>query len=94
MPESISRLMDGEVDDTEIEIVCGQLRRPDAVATWVCYHVIGDSLRGSPSPRPGFAARFAKRALLPPVVIHTGEVPFGALNRANLPILVTRAAAR
>ena len=44
MPESISRLMDGEVDDTEIEIVCGQLRRPDAVSTWVCYHVIGDAL--------------------------------------------------
>ena len=69
MPESISRLMDGEVDDTEIEVVCGQLRRPDAVATWVCYHVIGDSLRGSPSPRPGFAARFAARLASEPTVI-------------------------
>ena len=61
MPESISRLMDGEVDDTEFEVVCGQLRRPDAIATWVCYHVIGDTLRGGRSPTPGFASRFATR---------------------------------
>ena len=57
MPDSISRLMDGELDDTEIEIVCSRLRRPDAVATWVCYHVIGDALRAGAMPPPGFADR-------------------------------------
>ena len=61
MADKISRLMDGELDDAEFEIVCGHLRRPDAVATWVCYHVIGDALRGGPMPRPGFADRTAGR---------------------------------
>jgi len=69
MPDSISRLMDGELDDSEFEIVCGRLRRPEAVATWVCYHVIGDSLRGGPAPSPGFADRFASRLAAEPTVI-------------------------
>jgi len=69
MAESISRLMDGELDDTEIEIVCAELRRPDAVATWACYHVIGDALRRGPTPIPGFAERFASRLAAEPTVI-------------------------
>lgn len=69
MPDSISRLMDGEIDNTEFEVVCGQLRRPEAIATWVCYHVIGDTLRGGPSPTPGFASRFAERLASEPTVI-------------------------
>ena len=72
MPDSISRLMDGELDDSEIEIVCGRLRRPDAVAAWVCYHVIGDSLRGGPAPTPGFGDRFAARLASEPTVIAPG----------------------
>ena len=72
MPDSISRLMDGELDDTEIEIVCGRLRRPDAVATWACYHVIGDTLRGGPAPTPGFTDRFAARLAGEPTVIAPG----------------------
>jgi sigma-E factor negative regulatory protein RseA len=72
MPESISRLMDGEVEDTEVEIVCGQLQRPDAVATWVCYHVIGDTLRGGATVTPGFADRFAARFASEPTVIAPG----------------------
>ena len=47
MSESISRLMDGEVDYTELERCCTELTSNDAVVTWVCYHVIGDHLRGS-----------------------------------------------
>ena len=72
MADKISRLMDGELDDAEFEIVCGHLRRPDAVATWVCYHVIGDALRGGPMPRPGFADRFATRLASEPTVIAPG----------------------
>ena len=62
MPDSISRLMDGELDDTEIEIVCSRLRRPDAVATWVCYHVIGDTLRGGAMPTPDSPVASAARS--------------------------------
>ena len=69
MAESISRLMDGEVDDTEIEIVCAELRRPEAIATWACYHVIGDTLRRGPVPIPGFAQRFAARLAAEPTVL-------------------------
>ena len=80
MSDSISRLMDGEVDDTELEIVCGHLRRSDAVATWVCYHVIGDFLRGSAAPTPGFAERFAARLASEPTVLAPGRAaqPAGA----------------
>jgi sigma-E factor negative regulatory protein RseA len=72
MSDSISRLMDGELDDDEVEDVCGRLRRPDGVTTWVCYHVIGDALRGSSVPTPGFAARFAARIAAEPTVIAPG----------------------
>ena len=48
MNEKISRLMDGELDDAaEIERCHASLRGEDAYATWVCYHVIGDHLRGA-----------------------------------------------
>ena len=44
-PEEISLLMDGELDAERVERVCGSLRQAPCVATWVCYHVIGDALR-------------------------------------------------
>ena len=72
MSDNISRLMDGELDESELEVVCGHLRRPDAVATWVCYHVIGDALRGAPLPKRGFADRFTARLAAEPTVIAPG----------------------
>ena len=44
---NISRLMDGEVDDAEFERCVVELRAGEAMATWTCYHVIGDALRGT-----------------------------------------------
>ena len=72
MSESISRLVDGELGDDELETVCGRLRRPDEVTTWVCYHVIGDTLRGSGVPRPGFSARFSARLAAEPTILVPG----------------------
>ena len=43
MNESISRLMDGEIDDAELQSVMAGLKRPDGLATWACYHAIGDT---------------------------------------------------
>jgi len=67
MNEDISRLMDGELDDLGAERVFQEIRRSPqsdtargALATWVCYHAIGDSLRGTHVVIPGFAARFAR----------------------------------
>jgi sigma-E factor negative regulatory protein RseA len=52
----ISLLMDGELDAHSVDGVAPGGRIP-LRATWVCYHVIGDALRGSAAPTPGFAAR-------------------------------------
>jgi sigma-E factor negative regulatory protein RseA len=69
MTDKISLLMDGELDDADAEDVLRQMKRPDAIATWVCYHVIGESLRGGCVPTAGFAARFAGRLAAEPTVI-------------------------
>ena len=76
MNEDISRLMDGELDDAALERVFKATRRPpqadiapDALATWVCYHAIGDSLRGTRAVIPGFSARFARALAFEPTVL-------------------------
>ena len=45
-PEEISLLIDGELDPMRADAVVTSLCRSDGVATWVCYHLIGDTLRG------------------------------------------------
>jgi sigma-E factor negative regulatory protein RseA len=61
MGEHISRLMDGDLDDAAADEAFRQLKHPEGVAIWVSYHVIGDVLRRTSAPAPGFAARFAAR---------------------------------
>ena len=68
-PEEISLLMDGELEAERIDGVCAGLRESQCVATWVCYHVIGDALRGSCAPIAGFAARFGERLAGEPTVL-------------------------
>ena len=68
-PEEISLLMDGELDAHSVDGVCAGLRESHCVATWVCYHVIGDALRGAAAPTPGFAARFAEKLAAEPTVL-------------------------
>lgn len=69
MGEQISRLMDGELEGTEADAAFRELKQPDGVATWVCYHVIGDSLRRSGAPAPGFSERFAARLAAEPTIL-------------------------
>ena len=69
MNEQISRLMDGELDEASADAAFWELRNPDGVATWVCYHVIGDALRRSGAPIPGFAERFSARLAAEPTVL-------------------------
>src|SRR6476660_2085520 len=68
-PEEISLLMDGELDVARVETVCVGLRQSHCVSTWVCYHVIGDALRGSCATRSGFSERFSKRLESEPTVL-------------------------
>ena len=60
-PEEVSQLMDGELDAERLEHACRGLRETASMETWVCYHVIGDTLRGCTGLAPGFAQRFAAR---------------------------------
>jgi sigma-E factor negative regulatory protein RseA len=69
MKENISRLMDGEVDDAEFERCVAELRSGDAKETWMCYHVIGDSLRGAHGISAGFSARFRTALAAEPTVL-------------------------
>jgi len=69
MNENLSRLMDGDLDPGELDSLCGSLAKPDLVATWSCYHVIGESLRGSSSIPCGYTARFAARLAAEPTVL-------------------------
>jgi sigma-E factor negative regulatory protein RseA len=69
MNESISRLMDGEVDPQEFEHICAQMKAPEAMSTWVCYHVIGDQLRGARGGSSRFAMRFCTALAAEPTVL-------------------------
>ncbi len=75
MGEDISRLMDGELEDMDVDRVCGQLKAPAGVADWQCYHLIGDTLRGTVGPAPGFSRRFSQRLAAEPTVLSPRAVP-------------------
>ena len=67
--EEVSLFVDGELDADRVERVCHGLRAPAEVETWVCYHVIGDALRGQCKPMSGFAARFSARLDAEPTIL-------------------------
>jgi len=68
-PEEVSLLMDGELDADRAERACHGLREVASVQTWVCYHVIGDALRGQCAPVAGFGDRFSERLAAEPTVL-------------------------
>lgn len=69
MNEQISRLMDGDADEHALERVCGACASESAMQTWVCYHLIGDSLRGPAAPSRGFSSRFSAALEREPTVL-------------------------
>ena len=75
MGEEISRLMDGELDEFGVDLAYGQLKRPEGMATWVCYHVVGDALRGPCRVAPDFSRRFASRLATEPTVLAPHAAP-------------------
>lgn len=85
MNESISRLMDGDLDDATLETVCHALKHGDAMATWVCYHMISDGMRGSASLSPGFSARFARALAAEPTILAPASASALADSRAVPP---------
>lgn len=68
-PEEVSQLMDGELDAQRVEHACHGLRETASMETWICYHVIGDTLRGCGGLSRGFAERFAARLGAEPTLL-------------------------
>src|SRR5690349_21056297 len=66
---NISRLMDGEVDDAEFERCVAELKSADAMRTWICYHMIGDHLRGAYGVSTRFSVRFSQALAAEPTVL-------------------------
>ena len=60
MNEELSRLMDGDLPDEEVERVLVGCRGDDAMTAWTCYHLIGDALRGQATPSLRLSARVAR----------------------------------
>jgi sigma-E factor negative regulatory protein RseA len=69
MNENISRLMDGEVDAQEFDLLCAEMKSPEAMNAWACYHVIGDQLRGAHGVSVGFATRFRAALAAEPTML-------------------------
>ncbi len=68
--EEISRLVDGELDEALLDAACGELKQGEGMATWMVYHVIGETLReGSPGVATGFARKFTERLAAEPIVL-------------------------
>jgi sigma-E factor negative regulatory protein RseA len=68
-PEEISLLIDGELEPVRAGAVLTSLCRSDGVATWVCYHVIGDAVRGISALSPAMAAKCVDRLAAEPTVL-------------------------
>ena len=69
MNEQISRLMDGEIDASETEALCAMMKSDSAIATWSCYHTIGDALRGETAVTRPVGAAVARQLAAEPTVM-------------------------
>lgn len=70
--EKISALVDGELDDEQMEIALAALREKDGKSDWDLYHQIGDVLRSDDmavSLSPGFGARMSARLEAEPTIV-------------------------
>ena len=69
MNEELSRLMDGDLVDADVERVVGDCRRPEALTVWACYHLIGDVLRGTHGAPLRVASRVSEALANEPTVL-------------------------
>jgi sigma-E factor negative regulatory protein RseA len=70
MKETISALMDGELEDRAASQALEALKaRGDARDTWRVYHLVSDAMRDTRLLSPGFAERVAARLELEPTVL-------------------------
>jgi sigma-E factor negative regulatory protein RseA len=69
MNEQISRLMDGEIDASEMDAVFATLKNATAISTWSCYHTIGDALRGESAVTRGVGDAVSRQLSTEPTVV-------------------------
>jgi sigma-E factor negative regulatory protein RseA len=67
--EKISRGMDGEIDATEMDVVFKALKGDAGMATWNCYHVIGDALRGETAATRSVVVPISQRLAGVPAIV-------------------------
>lgn len=68
-PEEISLWMDGELDPERAKRAGERCRGAALLATWQCYHWIGDHLRGCDDLSAAFAPRLMARLAAEPTVL-------------------------
>ena len=68
--ESISALMDGELDERDAVREVARLKGEESLRErWDEFHLIGDALRGEPLLTPRFGERFSQRLSQEPTVL-------------------------
>lgn len=76
MKDKISALMDGELEQGEVDGQLKALREGgEALETWRRYHLISDSLHDTAVLSSGFSARFAERLAKEPTVLAPASIP-------------------
>ncbi|MCK2094493.1 sigma-E factor negative regulatory protein [Thauera aromatica] len=83
MKDTVSALLDGELEDHAIAPVFEKLRRdPELRKEWDAYCMIGDALRGEHDCLPDFAERVMANLDREPVVFTPAAASVGSARRA------------
>lgn len=69
MDEQISRLMDDEMDEEDVDRLLAVLRQHGAPPAWDTYHLIGDAMRELAPVPSAFMERFGARLAAEPTVL-------------------------
>ena len=76
MKDTISALMDGELDDKSAALAIEALRSEgEGLEAWRTYHVASDAMRDTRMLSEGFGARLAARLAAEPTVVAPGRIP-------------------
>lgn len=88
MNDQISQLVDGELDDEQVQRLFSALRQPEGRRDWHDYHLIGDAMRATPPVSSNFMENFCARLAEEPTVLAPQR-----LSRANSRVIALSAAA-
>lgn len=90
--EKISALIDGELDEHEVEQQLSLLKQGGPQESWELFHLIGDTMRGDPRLSADFNSRIAERLYLEPTVLAPRRSPLKVFTRYAMPVAASLAA--